>query len=153
MSSAVGVAFSASRVKYMYICRHPGAATVGSDHAWMIVTGWGSSNQQVAGHSPAGFYCPLQAPKELGKPLTRMYGNTPTFTHVEHCHCRFRRRRLTFHNIISCSSSHSFRNLLYEVHFLSLVKHAYQGCWKAVRVDSMWNFSSPVIARKPWYPT
>ena len=26
-------------------------------------------------------------------------------------------------------------------------------CCEAVRVDSMWHFSSPVIAHKPWYPT
>merc|ERR1711965_621902 len=97
----------------------PGAATVGSDHAWMIVTGWGSSG--VRGAAPRDF-CPPQAPKKLGKPL-RMYENTPSFTYLEHCHCRFRRRRLTFHNRISCSSSHSFRNPLYEVHVLGLVNN------------------------------
>ena len=80
----------------------------------------GMGVQRGAGHSPAGFFCPPQAPKNVGK-LLRMYENTPTFTHLEHCHCRFRRRRLTFHNRISCSSSHSFRNPPYEVHVLGLV--------------------------------
>ena len=54
----------------------------------------------------------------------------------------------------------TFRNPLYEVHFLILVKYAYlklargaTQCWKAVRMDRMWHLSSPVIAHKPWYPT
>ena len=95
----------------------------------------------------------------------RMYENAPTFTHLEHCHCRFRRRIfyiplqmcgiLTFHNQISSSSSHSFRNPLYETHLLSLsicFKYAKKPTYrviamyfKAVREY----FSSPVITHKP----
>ena len=66
----------------------------------------GMGVQRGAGHSPAGFLCLPQALKNLGKPF-RVYENTPTFTHLEHCHCsRFRSRRLNFHERTSCSSSH-----------------------------------------------
>ena len=116
------------------------------------------------GAQPRGTFCPPQAPKNLGNSL-RMYENAPTFTHLEHCHCRFRRRIfyiplhmcsiLTFHNQISSSSSHSFRNPLYETHLLSLsicFKYAKKTTYrviamyfKAVREY----FSSPVITHKP----
>ena len=75
----------------------------------------GMGVRRGARRSPAGDFCQI-----LGKSL-KMYENAPKFTHLEHCHCRFRRRILTFHNRISSSSSHSFRNPLYEAHFLSLV--------------------------------
>ena len=65
------------------------------------------------------------APKNLGKPH-RMYEDAPNFTHLEQSHCRFGRRILTFHNRISSSSSHLFRNPLYEVHVLGLVNNQTQ---------------------------
>ena len=116
----------------------------------------GMGVQRGAGRSPVGSCCPPQAPKNLGKPL-KMYENAPTFTHLEHIHSRFRRRSFTFHNRISCSSSHSFRNPLYEARFLSLsiftqLTRAFTQCCKAMREDRMWHFSTPVIAHKPWYP-
>ena len=62
---------------------------------------------------------------------------------------------------LKLTSSHSSRNLacclpgpFYQ--FSQSTYPTYQGlsqCYKAVREDSMWHFSSPMIAYKPWYST
>ena len=60
------------------------------------------------------------------RPCLYQTTDAPTFTYLEHTHSRFRSRIVTFHNGISCSSSHSSRNLLYRVRFISLVNQLTQ---------------------------
>ena len=80
----------------------------------------GMGVQRGAGHSPAGFFARRRRRKIWANPSEYMkYTNFQPY--LEHIHSRFRSRIVTFHHRISCSSSHSFRNLLYRVRFLSLV--------------------------------
>ena len=109
------------RTTIQHMARRPGGRRGGGLRPCMDDSD-GMGVQRGAGRSPAGFFCPPQAPKNLGNPL-RMYENALISTHLEHCHCTFRRRIMTFHNRFSCSSSHSFRNPLYEVHVLGLVNN------------------------------
>ena len=81
----------------------------------------GMGVERGAGHSPAVFFCR----KIWANPSEYMkYTNFQPY--LEHIHSRFRSRIVTFHHRISCSSSHSFRNLLYRVRFLSLLNQLNQ---------------------------